>query len=246
MIVITGSTHDDILYFENVLANKKDIVLLDHFNAKIGTIFNQDVLVVRDLTSSLISSSVMNQILNDYHVDLVINVGRCIGVDKRTRTGDIVISMSVIDGDMDVSTENDVTRFEIPNFNYEYKVQNDIIEYLEKGVKKRPFITYYRALFVSTDNYSLENLTSLAAHQEAIRGDEERMVFDHNSMGINIACFLKGIPSLSIKVIENRFDKENNIDTYLTVLERYIDLGKAVASTIGDVGRNDILNEKGF
>ena len=39
---------------------------------------------------------------------------------------------------------------------------------------------------------------------------------------------------------------KDNIDTYLKVLQRYIDLGKAVASTIGDVGRNDILDKKGY
>ena len=119
MIVITGATHDDILYFENVLANKQELKILDHFKAKVGTIFNQDVLVIEDLTSSLLSSSVITQVLNDYHVDLLINVGRCIALDKKAKTGDIVISSNVIDGDIDVSTENDVTRFVLPNFNYE-------------------------------------------------------------------------------------------------------------------------------
>ena len=176
----------------------------------------------------------------------MINVGRCIGVERKTNTGDVVVSTSIIDGDVDIASENNVTRFEMPGFNKTIEVQKDIIEYLEKGIKKRPFITYYRATFVSTDNFSMDNLTSLYKNRHFLKGDEDRMVFDHNSMGIILSCLLKSIPALSIKVIENKFDKEKNIDTYLKVLERYIDLGKAVAATIGDVGRNDILDKKGY
>lgn len=246
MIAIIGSSHDDILYFENVLQNKEEISILEHYPAYIGTIFNQRVLIISDVTTSLVAASVTNQILNDYAIDLVINVGRCVGVDKKNHTGDIVISSSIVDGDVDIADENNVTRFEIPKFNNEINIQKDVVEYLEKGLKKRPFITYYRALIVSSDNFSKENLLNLNKSNLLLNRDEERMVYDHNSMGIVLSSHLKNIPVVVIKVIENRFDKPNNIDTYLKVLERYIDLGKAVAATIGDVGRNDILDKKGY
>ena len=247
MIAILGSSHDDILYFENVLQNKKETTILEHFPCYIGTLFNQDVIVVNDLTTSLVASIVTNQILNDYSIDLIINVGRCIGVEKKNKTGDIIISNNVIDGDVDLASENNVTRFELPHFNNILDIQKDIIDYMEKSMKKRPFVTCYRGTMISTDNYSLDNLTSLASKRSYfISNDEERMAFDHNSMGIMISAYLKSIPALSIKVIENKYDKENNIDTYLKVLDRYIDLGKAVASTIGDIGRNDILDKKGY
>ena len=246
MIAIFGSSHDDILYFENVLQNKKELTILERFPAYIGTLFNQDVLVVSDLTTSLIASLATNQILNDYAIDLVINVGRCIGTEKKSHTGDIVISTKVIDGDVDLASEHIVTRFEMPGFNKEITVQKDIIEYMEKGIKKRPFVTYHRATFVSTDNYSLDNLTFLDKNKDYFKDEGDLLVFDHNAMGIMLSCYLKSIPALAIKVIENKFDKERNIDTYLKVLQRYIDLGKAVASTIGDVGRNDILDKKGY
>lgn len=246
MIAIIGSCHDDILYFENVLQNKKEIQISEHYPAYVGTIFNQMVLIVSDITTSLVAASVTTQILNDYAIDLIINVGRCVGVDKKIKTGDIVISSSIVDGDVDIADENNVTRFEIPKFNNEITIQKDVIEYLEKGIKKRPFITYYRALFVSTDNYSKDNLLNLSHSNLPAGLEEEKMVYDHNSMGIILSAHLKSIPMVAIKVVENRFDKPNNIDTYLKVLERYIDLGKAVAATIGDVGRNDILDKKGY
>ena len=246
MIAIFGSSHDDILYFENVLQNKKETMILERFPAYIGTLFNQEVLVVSDLTTSLVASLATNQILNDYVIDLVINVGRCIGVEKKTTTGDVVISTNVIDGDVDLASENIVTRFELPGFEKKIAIQKDIIEYMEKGIKKRPFVTYHRALFVSTDNYSLENLTFLDKNGSYLKDEEEKIVFDHNAMGIILSAYLKGVPALAIKVIENKYDKERNIDTYLKVLQRYIDLGKAVAATIGDVGRNDILDKKGY
>ena len=44
-----------------------------------------------------------------------------------------------------------------------------------------------------------------------------------------------------MKAIERPLEKEGNIENYLKVLDTYINLGKAVVSTIGDIGRADIL-----
>ena len=42
MIVILGSTHDDILYFESVMTNRRDETLFDIYKLEYGTIFNQE------------------------------------------------------------------------------------------------------------------------------------------------------------------------------------------------------------
>lgn len=77
MIVIIGETHDDILYFDSVLANKREEVILDKYKVSIGTIFSQDALIAYNLFSSSLSSAVLMHILDTYYVDLIINVGRC-------------------------------------------------------------------------------------------------------------------------------------------------------------------------
>ena len=67
------------------------------------------------------------------------------------------------------------------------------------------------------------------------------MVYDSVSAGIALACHLLDTPFIIVKSIERPLQKNATIDDYLKVLDSYIDLGKAVVSTIGDIGRADIL-----
>ena len=46
MILIIGSHHDDILYFESVMSNKRTETVLDKYVVTIGTIFNQSVVLL--------------------------------------------------------------------------------------------------------------------------------------------------------------------------------------------------------
>ena len=58
MIVILGSTHDDVLYFESVMTNRRDETLFDIYKLEYGTIFNQDVVLVYDVYTSYVSGIV--------------------------------------------------------------------------------------------------------------------------------------------------------------------------------------------
>ena len=58
-----------------------------------------------------------------------------------------------------------------------------------------------------------------------------------------MASTLKGVPFIAVKVAENNLSTANNLDSYVSVLDKYIDLGKAVISTINDISRSDILEE---
>ena len=63
MIVIIGETHDDILYFDSVLANKRQETILGKYQISIGTIFSQDAIVACDLFTSTLSSAVLMYLL---------------------------------------------------------------------------------------------------------------------------------------------------------------------------------------
>ena len=85
MIVIVGETHDDILYFESVLANRKEETILNRYKISIGTIFSQEAIIVHELYTSILASAVLMYILNTYYVDLVISVGRCMSVSPEIK-----------------------------------------------------------------------------------------------------------------------------------------------------------------
>ena len=244
MIVIVGATHDDILYFDTVLANKKQETIMSRYNVSVGTIFNQDVLVVHELFSSILSSAVVTYILEKYVVDLVITVGKCIAVSQNIKNGDIVVSKNIIDANVDLSLFNDVVLGQFPGFSREFAVQQDVIKYLEKGINRRSYISHHQVTMLTSDNMSYEMIEYLKNKKTVFGIKDDLICIDYNSSGVALACTLKSVPFITIKVAENKIDQQNNLDTYLNVLDKYIDLGKAVVSMINDIGRNDILEGK--
>ena len=241
MIVIVGETHDDILYFDSVLANRREETLLNRYKISLGTIFSQEVLIVHELYTSILSSAVLMSILNDYYVDLVISVGRCMIVSDEIKNGDIVVSTKIIDANVDMTMFNDVAMGQIPGFEREFTVQNDIINYLSQGLNRRTSIDYHHAIFLSTDNMSKQMSDFLKERKNIFALENELLVIDQNSSGVAVASYLKSVPFIVIKVAENYLSVANNLESYSMVLSRYIDLGKAVISTINDIGRSDIL-----
>lgn len=241
MIVIVGETHDDILYFDSVLANRREETLLNRYKISVGTIFSQEVLIVHELYTSILSSAVLMSILREYYVDLVISVGRCMIVSDEIKNGDIVVSSKIIDANVDMTMFNDVATGQIPGFDRDFEVQDDIKYYLSQGLERRTTVDYHHAIFLSTDNMSKQMCDFLIERKNIFALENELLVIDQNSSGVAVASHLCDVPFIVIKVAENNLSVANNLESYSLVLSRYIDLGKAVISTINDIGRSDIL-----
>lgn len=241
MIVIIGETHDDILYFDSVLANKRQETILGKYVISIGTIFSQDAIVACDLFTSTLSGAVLMHILDKYYVDLIISVGRCMYVGDKIKNGDIVVSTKVIDANVNLSMFGDYALGQIPGFDREFLVQDDIIGYITFGLERRINITQHHAVFLSSNNMSKDMCEILKERKEIFSLKNELFVIDQNSAGVALASKLKDTPFIVVKVAENNLAEADNLESYAFVLSKYIDLGKAVISTINDISRSDIL-----
>ena len=117
MIMIIGSQHDDILYFESIMSNKRVETVLDKYKVTIGTIFNQSVILVDQVKTNYISSILTLHLIEKYFVFLVFVVGRCIAFTHDIKPADIAISKYVMAGDVDqVNEEENVKMCQIPGF----------------------------------------------------------------------------------------------------------------------------------
>ena len=241
MIVIIGETHDDVLYFDSVLANRREETILGKYKVSIGTIFSQDALIAYNLFTSSLASAVLMHILDHYIVDLIISVGRCMAISDKIKNGDIVVSTKVIDANVDLTMFGDVATAQIPGFDRTFHVQDDILGYIEKGLQRRISINYYDAVYLSTNNMSKEMYEFLVNKKEVYSITNELIVMDQNSAGVALTSLLADVPFIVVKVAENNLAIANNLDSYSDVLGKYIDLGKAVVSTINDISRSDIL-----
>ena len=68
MIMIIGSHHDDILYFESVMSNKREEVVLEKYKVTIGTIFNQSVVLVDQVKTNYVSSVLTLYLIQKYYI----------------------------------------------------------------------------------------------------------------------------------------------------------------------------------
>ena len=247
MILIIGSQHDDILYFESVMSNKREEVVLEKYKVTIGTIFNQSVVLVDQVKTNYVSSVLTLYLIQKYYIFLVFVVGRCIAFTHDIKPGDIAISKYVLAGDVDqVNEEENVKMCQIPGYEQAFACQDDVIGYLSSAFEKRTYATFKVCNFISTsvDYHRIEQ----AAHFhecEHTMGFGDKVVFDCNSAGVALACNLTKVPFLSIKVIERYLDKPNNIDTYLGSLNQYTNIGKALVTCIGDIGHNEVITGEG-
>ncbi|MBR4378114.1 MAG: hypothetical protein IKP50_04480 [Bacilli bacterium] len=246
MIVIVGDTHDDVLYFETVLANKKQEIILDLFKIQTGTIFSQEALVIRDMSTNVLASSVLTYLIQTRIVDLVICVGKCISISDSLKPGDVAVSTKVIDANVDLSMFKDVGMAQIPGFSREFKVQDNLFSYLAENLEKRVRIDFNGVTYLSSDNMSKDMIEFLKKHKTMFAEDEEKFVLDHNSAGVALAATLNGVPFICAKVIEYGIDHSENLKTYANVLTRYIDLGKGVIQTINNIGRSDIQERTAY
>ena len=246
MILIVGSQHDDILYFETVMSNKKEEIVLGQYKVTIGTIFNQAVIILDQVITNYVSSALVLYLIEKYMVFLVFNVGRCISFTKDLKPLQIAISRNVVAGDVDQVNDTNIKLGQIPGFEQIFTCQEDVIGYLVSAFENRTYCTVKLANYVSTSvDYHRANQVTHLKESEHVLGFENNIVFDCNSAGVALACALRKVAFVSIKVIERNIEQPNNIETYLNALKEYTNIGKAVVTCIGDIGHNEVITDEG-
>ena len=242
MIVILGSTHDDILYFESVMTNRRDETLFDIYKLEYGTIFNQEVVLVYDVYTSYVSGIVTDYLLQKHFVALCIVVGKCVAYSPDVKPGDIAISNGVIFGDVDQIRETNAQLGQIPHLERTLPASDEVIAYLEQALEKRSFSRHEQALFISSNAvYDKNDKFQHLVMNDFILGYKDRVVFDCISGGVFLSANLYKITVVGIKVVEKSINQKSTVDNYINVLKQYSGVGRAVVTCIGDIGRNDIM-----
>lgn len=242
MILILGSTHDDILYFESVMTERHEETVFDMYKIQIGKISNQQVILAYDIYTSYMSSLVTNYIISKFFVILVFVVGKCVTYNNDFKCGDIAVSKRVILGDVDQVLETNSRMGQLPHFPRSFYTQDDISDVVMKNLEKRSFVHHQTATFISA-NVIYDDINKFAhvSMDGYVLGHKSNVVFDCTSGGVNIACHIAKIPTISVKAVLKQVGEKTTSDLYISVLKKYSDIGKAIVSAIGDIGRNEIL-----
>ena len=246
MILIVGSQHDDILYFESVMSNKKTELILGQYTVTVGTIFNQGVVLVDQIKTNYVSSALILHLIEKYFIFLIFNVGRCVAYTHDIKPLEIALSQRIVAGDVDQINEDDVKFGQIPGFEQVFNCQKDVISYLSDAFEKRTYSKIIVSNYVSTSvEYHRASQVDHLKECEHLLGFSSNIVLDTNSAGMALAASLKKVAFVSVKVVERYIDGTKDINTYLKALKEYTNVGKAVVTCIGDIGHNEVIEGGG-
>ena len=241
MIMIVGSNHDDILYFDSIMTGKRTEKVFGTFEVTFGSIFNQEVMLVDGVYTNYLSAALITSLIQTYYTILVFAVGKCTAWSGDWKIGDITISKLTFTGDVDQMEDTDARFGQIPGLPSSYPCQKDILAYLSSAFENHTYAKAYEATYVSTNvNFGSAEQLKEIRHGDALYGFRERVVLDSTLGGIAVACKLTNIPFIGAKVVGRVLDKPYTVEEYAEALGHYAELGKAVVTTIGDIGRNDI------
>lgn len=242
MILIIGSTKDDTLYFESVMTQKRTEKLFNYVNLTFGHLFNQEILLVNGVQTSYLSSAVVSYLLDKYFIILIIVVGKCTAFSSNLNIGDIVISKRLFIGDVDLVEETNSSIGQLPNFPFNYDTPQDVVGYVTSSLESRVMIPYTAGTYISANcSYSNDDQIKAFRVGDQLFGHSRSVVFDTISAGVAMSSHLFNVPFVCVKVVSRKFKTRQSAKDYAQVLKNYSSVGKAIVSTIGDIGRNDII-----
>lgn len=246
MILIMGSSHDDILFYENLLSKRSSEVIYNRYPVTYGRMFNQEIALVSEVYTDYISSLVTTYFIEKYFVILVINVGTCIGYSKNTNFGDIAISNKVMLSDVDQISIRPVSLGQIPNgFPQFFETQKDTRNIFSDAFAKRNFQNQFLATFFSSNTfYTRESQLEPLMISNSLTSLSDNVVFDCTLGGVALSCELHNVSYIAVKIVENSLGKPLDYEKYGKILSMYSEIGKTIASTIGDIASTDVLEEQ--
>ncbi len=247
MILIIGSNHDDVLYFESLLKSPKEELILNKYKALVGSISSMNVMVVQDVYTSYISSLLVSHLLSKYEINIVINVGRCAAVSGDIKIGDIAISDSTFFGDVDqISAVKGTVLGQIPNYPQLFKSDLEAITLIKECLSNIFVGQYSSATFISSSFFRQnKEMIKNILENEYIQSINKNVVLDGECSGVALACYLHNIPFIAIKVCEANVGEYTSLENYLLSLELYNVIGKVVLAFINEISRKDVNRLQG-
>lgn len=242
MILIVGASNDDILYFESVLRNKKEELVLNKFGAYTGDIYNQKVMLLKDMYTSYVSASVVSHVIKQYLITLVIVVGQCQAYSPSLKIGDVCICKQVVCGDVNLCDVANVAKGQIPGFLQSFLASTEISTSIEEALSNRTYVHANVCPFIARNAHvnNKEEINDIAIDNKVL-GFNENIVFSSEVGGVAVASKIHDVPFAVIQVVGHKVGKTSTIDDYIKVLNQYSNVGKAVVSIIGEIGRSDIV-----
>ena len=190
------------------IQNEYDIFDLHFYE---GIIENVDCILVTSGVGKVNAARTTQILIDNYGVDLIINVGVAGGVSESLKVGDIVVGEKLVQHDFDITAFNHEKGY-IPKVGI-YINSDEYLIKLSCDVLDDNNINYQKGVIASGDIFCTEEAMSMKIAKKF-----NALCVEMEGASIAQVCFLSHIPFIVIRSISD-VPNNNNVITYEEFLE---------------------------
>lgn len=230
MIMIIGTTEDDILYFKTQMDITSTEILANHHEVYIGQFFGQEICLTTSHYSNSMAAMISGICLEKYRPYIVIIVGSVHGFDEALHQGDLLLTERVYLGQTDFTPLGNVKYGQISGMPIFFHSEDDYLRIIESLNKRMKNSNIYRGSVLATNHFFVnrEKVITLINHHFA--SVENLIALDTELGGIASACHYYDVPWLSIKSVNYVIGHDNEL---INFIRKGLEAEPAIGSLIG-------------
>lgn len=180
----------------------------------IGNIENKEIVLVKCNVGKVNSARVCQMLIDNFDIELVINVGTAGSVDNSLDIGDVVVGTKLVQYDFDVTSFGRKLG-EIENIGEYIEVDNDLLSLFDE-------INIKKGIIASGDKFIVNS-----EEKDNIRNIFNALCIEMEGASIAQVCYLDKIPFLVIRSITDKQDGSAKVD-----FETFLESSSKVAANI--------------
>jgi len=200
-----------------IVAEEKELIeikkLLNNIEEKniyekifyIGNIDEKEIVLVKSNVGKVNSARVCQMLIDNFNIELVINIGTAGSIDNSLEIGDVVVATELVQYDFDV-TPFGRKLGEIENIGESIKVDENLLKLFDD-------INIKKGIIASGDTF----VTNIE-QKNNIRNIFSALSVEMEGASIAQVCYLDKIPFLVIRYITDKFDGSSKVE-FETFLE---------------------------
>ena len=213
MIGIIVAEEKELLAVKEVMNNIKEKNIYEK-TFYIGNIAEKQIVLVKSNVGKVNSARVTQILIDNFDIELVINVGTAGSVDNNLEIGDVVVATELVQHDFDV-TPFGRKLGEIENVGETIKVDEKLLN-LFNGLDIK------RGIIASGDKFIVN-----MEEKDNIRNIFNALCIEMEGASIAQVCYLDKMPFLVIRSITDKLDGSSKID-----FENFLESSSKNAATI--------------
>ena len=213
MIGIIVAEEKELLEVKKIMNNLSERNIYEK-TFYIGSIEEKEVVLVKSNVGKVNSARVTQMLIDNFDIELVINVGTAGSVDNSLEIGDIVVATELVQYDFDV-TPFGRKLGEIENVGESIKVSLDLLKLFDD-------IDVRKGIIASGDKFIVNR-----EDKDNIRITFNALAIEMEGASIAQVCYLDKIPFLVIRSITDKLDGSSKVD-----FEKFLESSSKIVTNI--------------